>query len=173
MAHRPGDRPHRALGAGRRPGPDPGRGIDPAAPGALLESPDKDLYTHHAGPRLHAAVGRTEQHFGGYDGEWLHGLGRHLRGCLDQEGWVIDLVQGNTVAAIPFLHCSRGYGLLWNNPATGRVELGAGNTRWTADTYAAATEGLPLLPDALGPEEMELRERLQGQPHSNVTGRRG
>lgn len=46
---------------------------------------------------------------------------------------MIDLVQLNTTAAIPFLYSSRGYGLLWNNPATGRVELGSDTTRWTAD----------------------------------------
>ena len=86
---------------------------------------DKRPYVHHPGPRVHAAGGRTEQHFEAYDGERLHGLGQHLHGRLDQKGCVIDLVQGNTVAAIPFLHSSRGYGLLWNNPAIGRVELGA------------------------------------------------
>ena len=27
----------------------------------------------------------------------------------------------------------RGYGLLWNNPAAGRVEFAANGTRWVAD----------------------------------------
>ncbi|WTJ93014.1 hypothetical protein OG607_26495 [Streptomyces sp. NBC_01537] len=77
---------------------------------------------------------RIEQRFEAYDGERIHGLGQHLHGCLDQKGLVIDLVQGNTVVTIPFLHSSRGYGLLWNNPAMGRVELGRDATRWVADT---------------------------------------
>jgi alpha-D-xyloside xylohydrolase len=145
---------------------------------------DKTPYTHHTGPRVHAAGGRTEQHFEAYDGERLHGLGQHLHGRLDQKGCVIDLVQGNTVAAIPFLHSSRGYGLLWNNPATGRVELGADTTRWTADgggridywitagdtpaqivdAYTQVTGRPPLLPEwASGFWQSKLRYRTQGE----------
>ncbi|MEU0388955.1 glycoside hydrolase family 31 protein [Streptomyces chartreusis] len=145
---------------------------------------DKSPYTHHAGPRVYTAGGRTEQHFEGYDGERLHGLGQHLHGRLDQKGCVIDLVQGNTVAAVPFLHSSRGYGLLWNNPATGRVELGADTTRWTADaggrvdywitagdtpaqiidTYTRASGRPPLLPEwASGFWQSKLRYRTQAE----------
>ncbi len=133
---------------------------------------------------MHAAGGRTEQHFEAYDGERLHGLGQHLHGRLDQKGCVIDLVQGNTVAAIPFLHSSRGYGLLWNNPATGRVELGADTTRWTADgggrvdywvtagdtpaqildAYTHVTGRPPLLPEwAAGFWQSKLRYRTQDE----------
>ncbi|MFD8382411.1 TIM-barrel domain-containing protein [Streptomyces sp. NPDC059679] len=145
---------------------------------------DKTPYPHHAGPRVHAAGGRTEQHFEAYDGERLHGLGQHLHGLLDQKGCVIDLVQGNTVAAIPFLHSSRGYGLLWNNPATGRVELGTDTTRWTADgggrvdywitagdtpaqimdAYTLVTGRPPLLPEwASGFWQSKLRYRTQDE----------
>ncbi|WP_406350039.1 glycoside hydrolase family 31 protein [Streptomyces sp. NBC_01597] len=145
---------------------------------------DKRPYVHHPGPRVHAAGGRTEQHFEGYDGERLHGLGQHLHGRLDQKGCVIDLVQGNTVAAIPFLHSSRGYGLLWNNPATGRVELGADTTRWVADgggrvdywvtagdtpaqiidAYTQVTGRPPLLPEwASGFWQSKLRYRTQDE----------
>ncbi|MDQ0936384.1 glycoside hydrolase family 31 protein [Streptomyces turgidiscabies] len=145
---------------------------------------DKSPYPHHPGPRVHAAGGRTEQHFEAYDGERLHGLGQHLHGLLDQKGCVIDLIQGNTVAAIPFLHSSRGYGLLWNNPATGRVELGADTTRWTADgggrvdywitagdtpaqiidAYTLATGRPPLLPEwASGFWQSKLRYRTQDE----------
>ncbi|MBA2950127.1 glycoside hydrolase family 31 protein [Streptomyces himalayensis] len=145
---------------------------------------DKTPYHHHDGPRIHAAGGRTEQHFEGYDGERLHGLGQHLHGLLDQKGCVIDLVQGNTVASIPFLHSSRGYGLLWNNPATGRVELGADTTRWVADgggrvdywvtagdtpaqiidAYTLVTGRPPLLPEwASGFWQSKLRYRTQDE----------
>jgi len=145
---------------------------------------DKTPYSHHAGPRVHAAGGRTEQHFEAYDGERLYGLGQHLHGRLDQKGCVVDLVQGNTVAAVPVLHSSRGYGLLWNNPATGRVELGADTTRWTADAggrvdywitagdtpaqildaYTGATGRPPLLPEwASGFWQSRLRYRTQGE----------
>ncbi|MER5182257.1 TIM-barrel domain-containing protein [Streptomyces sp. NPDC002896] len=145
---------------------------------------DKTPYPHHNGPRVHAAGGRTEQHFEGYDGERLHGLGQHLHGLLDQKGCVIDLVQGNTVATIPFLHSSRGYGLLWNNPATGRVELGTDTTRWVADgggrvdywvtagdtpaqiidAYTLVTGRPPLLPEwASGFWQSKLRYRTQDE----------
>jgi alpha-D-xyloside xylohydrolase len=145
---------------------------------------DKSPYPHHLGPRVHAAGGRTEQHFEAYAGERLHGLGQHLHGLLDQKGCVIDLVQGNTVAAIPFLHSSRGYGLLWNNPATGRAELGTDTTRWVADAggrvdywitagdtpaqildaYTLATGRPPLLPEwASGFWQSKLRYRTQDE----------
>jgi alpha-D-xyloside xylohydrolase len=138
----------------------------------------------HTGPRVYAAGGRTEQHFAAYDGERLHGLGQHPNGRLDQKGCVIDLVQSNTVAAVPFLHSSRGYGLLWNSPATGQVELGADTTRWVADaggrvdywitagdtpaqildSYTRATGRPPLLPEwASGFWQSKLRYRTQDE----------
>ena len=63
--------------------------------------------------------------FKAYDGERIYGLGQHQHGLLDQKGCVIDLLQRNTEVTIPFMVSSRGYGFLWNNPAVGRVELGA------------------------------------------------
>ncbi|RKT19934.1 alpha-D-xyloside xylohydrolase [Streptomyces sp. 1114.5] len=145
---------------------------------------ERSPHALHTGSRVHAAGGRTEQSFEAYDGERLHGLGQHLHGRLDQKGCVIDLVQRNTVAAVPFLHSSRGYGLLWNNPATGRVELGADTTRWTADgggridywitagdtparildSYTRATGRPPLLPAwASGFWQSKLRYRTQDE----------
>ena len=47
---------------------------------------------------------------------------------------MLDLVQRNGEVTIPFLLSSRGYGLLWNNPAIGRVELAGNGTRWVADS---------------------------------------
>ncbi|ONI92201.1 family 31 glucosidase [Saccharothrix sp. ALI-22-I] len=158
------------------------RFLDAASGRELLA--DKTPYPHYAGPRLHAIGGRTEQHFEAYDGERLHGLGQHLHGLLDQKGCVVDLIQGNTVAAIPFLHSSRGYGLLWNNPATGRVELGADATRWVADAggridywitagdtpaaildaYTRETGRPPLIPQwATGFWQSKLRYRTQDE----------
>ncbi|NUR28718.1 MAG: family 31 glucosidase, partial [Catenulispora sp.] len=145
-------------------------------------------YVHHPGPRVFAArddgAYRLEQHFAAYDGERIHGLGQHLHGRLDQKGLVVDLVQRNATVAIPFLLSSRGYGLLWNNPAVGRVELGADSTRWVADSarqidywitagdtpaqnmhrYADATGHPPLLPEwATGFWQSKLRYRTQDE----------
>ncbi len=90
------------------------------------------------GSRLHTAVGhghhRLEQRFAAYEGEKLYGLGQHQHGRLDQKGVVLDLVQRNAEVSVPVLTSSRGYTLLWNNPAIGRVELAENGTRWVADS---------------------------------------
>jgi alpha-D-xyloside xylohydrolase len=65
--------------------------------------------------------------------ERFYGLGQHQHGLLDQKGAVIELIQRNTEVSIPFALSSKGYGLLWNMPGVGRVELGANGTRWVAD----------------------------------------
>lgn len=149
---------------------------------------EKRPYALYPGPRVQAARGdgsyRLEQSFEAYDDERVYGLGQHLHGKLDQKGCVIDLVQGNTVAAIPFLYSSRGYGLLWNNPAMGRVELGADATRWVAEqaqqidywvvagdtpadvmaAYVDATGHPPLLPEwASGFWQSKLRYRTRDE----------
>ncbi|MFE7900435.1 TIM-barrel domain-containing protein [Streptomyces sp. NPDC057424] len=75
--------------------------------------------------------------------------------------------------------------MLWNNPATGRVELGADTTRWTADAggrvdywvtagdtpaqildaYTLVTGHPPLLPEwASGFWQSKLRHRRQDEP---------
>ncbi|WP_309111293.1 TIM-barrel domain-containing protein [Saccharothrix sp.] len=138
------------------------------------------------GPRVFSPRGdgsyHVQQYFAAYDDERIFGLGQHPNGRLDQKGLVVDLVQANTVAAIPFLHSSRGYGLLWHNPALGRVELGADTTRWVAEStgqldywviagdtpaeimagYADATGHPPLLPEwASGFWQSKLRYRDQ------------
>ena len=46
---------------------------------------------------------------------------------------MVDLVQRNAEVSIPFILSNRGYGLLWNNPAVGRVELAHGHA-WVADS---------------------------------------
>ncbi|GAA3437587.1 glycoside hydrolase family 31 protein [Kutzneria kofuensis] len=123
-----------------------------------------------------------EQRFAAHLGERLFGLGQHPNGRLDQKGLVVDLVQSNTEVTIPFLHSSRGYGLLWHNPAAGRVELAEDTTRWVADSaqqidywitagdtpaeitasYADATGHPPLLPGwATGFWQSKLRYRTQ------------
>ncbi|MFJ6216031.1 TIM-barrel domain-containing protein [Streptomyces sp. NPDC092296] len=124
---------------------------------------------------------RLEQRFRAYDGERIYGLGQHTHGLLDQKGAVIDLVQRNADVTVPVLVSSRGYALLWNNPAIGRVELGATATRWVADSarqidywitagdparalsrYADATGHAPELPEwATGFWQSKLRYRTQ------------
>ncbi|PGH52521.1 family 31 glucosidase [Streptomyces sp. Ru87] len=137
------------------------------------------------GARLHTATGngyhRLEQRFRAYDDERLYGLGQHQHGLLDQKGAVVDLVQRNAEVGIPVLTSSRGYTLLWNSPAIGRVELAANGTRWVADSarqidywitagspadaqrrYTAVTGRTPMLPEwAAGFWQCKLRYRTQ------------
>ena len=138
------------------------------------------------GSRLFTATGngyhRIEQRFRAYDGERVFGLGQHQHGLLDQKGAVVDLLQRNSEVTIPFLFSSRGYGLLWNSPAAGRVELATNGTRWVADSarqidywvttgrdpaaimhhYAEATGFAPMLPEwASGFWQSKLRYRTQ------------
>lgn len=49
--------------------------------------------------------------------EALYGLGQHQEGFFDLRDIPIRLLQANTNIAIPFLISTRGYGLLWNDPA--------------------------------------------------------
>ena len=137
------------------------------------------------GPRNFTATGNgyhyIEQSFAAYEGEQLFGLGQHTHGRLDQKGIVLDLVQRNAEVSIPFVVSSRGYGFLWNNPAVGRVELGATATRWVANSarqidywitagtpaqiasrYAGVTGHAPMLPEwAAGFWQSKLRYRTQ------------
>lgn len=107
------------------------------------------------------------QQFAAYDGEKIYGLGQRTHGRLDVKGLSLDLVQRNAEVNIPFMVSNRGYGLLWNVPAVGRVEFAANATRWTVGQareidywftaaptpaaimarYADATGHVPELPD--------------------------
>ena len=146
---------------------------------------EQDAHFWWPGPRLRTSHGngyhRIEQRFRAYDDERFFGLGQHQHGMLDQKGVVVDLVQRNSEVTIPFLLSSRGYGLLWNSPAIGRVELAANGTRWVADCarqidywvtagrpadvlcrYADATGHAPEFPRwAAGFWQCKLRYRTQ------------
>jgi alpha-D-xyloside xylohydrolase len=91
-------------------------------------SPPQRRYRRIGGDLLGCEVA-----FDAHPEERFFGLGQHQHGLLDQKGAVIDLVQRNTEVSVPFALSSRGYGLLWNMPGVGRVELGANRTRWAAD----------------------------------------
>ncbi|ONI91929.1 family 31 glucosidase [Saccharothrix sp. ALI-22-I] len=157
------------------------RFVDTASGAELLaEAPP---YIWWPGPRHFTSEG-LEQRFRGYPGERFYGLGQHGHGRLDQKGCVIDLVQRNGEVTIPFLVSSRGYGLLWHNPAIGRVELGMDITRWVARDshqidywitagdrpadilarYAEATGHTPMMPEwAAGFWQSKLRYKTQDE----------
>src|ERR1700730_11967427 len=125
-----------------------------------------------------------EQRFAAYPDERIYGLGQHGHGRLDQKGMVLELAQRNGEVSIPFAVSSRGYGMLWNSPAIGRVEVAHNGTRWVADharqldysptvgetpadilaRYAEATGHAPVLPSwASGFWQSKLRYRDQDE----------
>jgi alpha-D-xyloside xylohydrolase len=124
------------------------------------------------------------QQFAAYENEQLYGLGQRTHGRLDLKGLALDLIQRNGEVSIPFVISSRGYGLLWNNPAIGRVEFAQNATRWQAaqareidywftaartpakilERYADATGHPPELPQwATGFWQSKLRYRSQAE----------
>jgi len=132
----------------------------------------------------HSNLYHLEMRFHAYENERFYGLGQHQHGLLNQKGSIIDLIQRNTEVSIPFLFSSRCYGLLWHNPAIGRVELGANETRWVAEAtpqldywittgdtpaaimehYADATGHTPEFPSwASGFWQCKLRYRTQDE----------
>ena len=116
------------------------------------------------------------------EGEKLFGMGQYQDGRFDLKGSVLELAQRNSQASVPFVVSNRGYGLLWNNPAVGRVTFGMNFTEWVAlssaqldywvtagdspaeivEAYAAVTGKVPLMPDfALGFWQCKLRYKTQ------------
>ena len=59
----------------------------------------------------------VRQEFEPAEGESLYGLGQHQDRLLDIAGRDLDLWQHNREVVIPFLVSTRGWGLLWDNPA--------------------------------------------------------
>jgi alpha-D-xyloside xylohydrolase len=51
-----------------------------------------------------------------------------------KKGWTIDLLNFNTHIPTPIFMSSKGYGLIWNSAAQGRMEFGPLRTRITSDS---------------------------------------
>lgn len=116
------------------------------------------------------------------DGEKLFGMGQYQQPYMDMKGCMLELAQKNSQTTVPFLVSSLGYGLLWNNPATGQASFGKNVTEWRADcckdmdywitvaddpkgllyNYTAVTGRAPMMPqDAMGFWQCKLRYRTQ------------
>lgn len=77
---------------------------------------------------------RTRIIFDANDGEHIYGLGQEQHDFFDKKGCSFDLRHWNTKSTLPVVYSSLGYGFLWNNPGTGRVEFASNHTVWTADS---------------------------------------
>lgn len=70
--------------------------------------------------------------FEAYEDEKIFGLGQYQEKVLNKKGATLELAHRNCQASVPFMMSSRGYGLLWNNPAIGTVNFGTNRTEWIA-----------------------------------------
>jgi alpha-D-xyloside xylohydrolase len=151
---------------------------------ALVE--EVNFRTNYPPSRTFRSVGgdlsRATAAFTAWEDERIYGLGQRRHGLLDQKGCVLELTHRNSEISIPFLVSSRGYGVVWHNPAMGRVELGRTQTRWVADAtrlidyvivtgedygeimgrYADLTGHAPMMPEwAAGFWQCKLRYQTQ------------
>lgn len=115
-------------------------------------------------------------------GEKIYGMGQYQQQDMELKGCVLELAQRNSQVSVPFMVSSLGYGMLWNNPAVGRVTFGKNYTEWiakstkdmdywvtVADTpkqiieqYTAVTGRAEMFPeDRMGLWQCKLRYRTQ------------
>jgi alpha-D-xyloside xylohydrolase len=116
--------------------------------------------------------------------ERIFGMGQYQHEFLDLKHCTLELAHRNSQSSVPFALSSLGYGLLWNNPAIGRVTFARNVTEWQAfstrqldlwitvgdkpaeivEAYARATGTVPLMPEsALGLWQSKLRYRTEDE----------
>lgn len=79
---------------------------------------------------------RSRQAFEFPSDEAVYGLGQHPDAPMNYRGAKIHLQQENRIVAVPVLVSSRGYGVLWDNPAITDVDAGATDASaltWTSE----------------------------------------
>ena len=120
------------------------RFLDAAGKAFLSETPGGRSMTATVldGPTPEAAY-TSAQSFVLPESEAIYGLGQHQDGLMDYRGSVVTLEQVNREVAIPFLVSSRGYGVLWNNPAHTEVSVGAGAGVPTPAAQLFTADGRP------------------------------
>ncbi len=95
-----------------------------------------DLVLINMRAREYKPSGRDYQitmRFHAFENERIYGMGQYQQDQLNLKGCLLDLMQYNTQASVPFMVSSRGYGLLWNNPGIGKVHFANNITRWEMD----------------------------------------
>lgn len=136
------------------------------------------MYAPHTG----TGCSRFTMRFEANDGEKLYGMGQYQQKQLNLKGCTLELAHRNSQASVPFVVSNLGYGMLWNNPAIGRVTFASNVTEWEAEStiqmdywiccgdtparleklYSAATGHVPMMPDfALGFWQSKLRYQTQ------------
>ncbi len=85
--------------------------------------------------------------------EGIYGLGQHQGGIWNYRGTTVHLQQMNKEVAVPVLVSSKGYGVLWDNPAITDVDVGktsAGILSWTSEAGKAVDYYFMYGPDIDG-----------------------
>lgn len=60
-------------------------------------------------------------------------MGQYQQGIFNLKGATLELMQRNAQCSVPFVLSSKGYGLLWHNPAVGTATFGTNMTVWQAE----------------------------------------
>lgn len=116
--------------------------------------------------------------------EKLYGMGQYQQPYLNLKGLDLEMAHRNSQASVPFVISSRGYGLLWNNPAVGRAVFGKNITSFEAhatkvldywvtagdtpaeieEAYGEVTGKVPMMPEyGLGFWQCKLRYQTQAE----------
>ncbi len=123
------------------------RFLDAAGLLVLAEAPNGTSFTPatvgpstvlRAGP---ATTWRVRQTFALDPVEGIYGLGQHPDGFMNHRGTSVHLQQENRIVGVPMLVSSRGYGVLWDNPAITDVDAGKSDPAtltWTSEAGDAA-----------------------------------
>ncbi len=90
-----------------------------------------------------AATYRVKQQFVFDPQEALYGLGQHQQGAMNYVGTNVHLQQKNMEVAVPVLLSSKGYAVLWDNPAVTNVNLGTGPKEIIPSARLYNEEGKP------------------------------
>jgi alpha-D-xyloside xylohydrolase len=90
-----------------------------------------------------AATYRVTQQFEFDPQEALYGLGQHQQGVMNYAGTSVHLQQENKEVAVPVMLSSKGYVILWDNPAVTDVNLGGGSREVIASDRLFDDKGLP------------------------------
>jgi len=82
--------------------------------------------------------------------EGIYGLGQHQQGIWNYRGHTVRLLQENREVGIPVILSSKGYSLLWDNPAVTDIDVGVPAPTQTAPTPATnAAETVAAGPDVV------------------------
>jgi alpha-D-xyloside xylohydrolase len=115
----------------------------------LAETPGGRVFSPTTVKNLDAR--QAEQDFALAPAEAIFGLGQQASGPWNYRGQTVRLLQSNMNIALPVLVSSRGYGILWDNPAITTVAVGASGKEnvvaWTSEVARAIDYYLLAGPD--------------------------